>query len=70
MIASPHRAADPRFDRCAVAPETWPLHAVSHVHPPATSTDSLAASDGGGHGFPGPLSGDRSAIAFPRSRPL
>jgi len=32
------------FDRCAMAPETRPLPAVSRVHPPATSADCPAAN--------------------------
>jgi len=39
-----------RFDRCATAPETWPLPAILHAHPPATSTDCPVASDGEGEG--------------------
>jgi len=38
------------FDRCAMAPETRPLPAVLHAHPPTTSTDCPAASDGEGEG--------------------
>ena len=37
-----------RFDRCATAPETRPLPAISRTHPPATSTDCPAVSDGRG----------------------
>ena len=33
-IASLRRAARLLFDRCAMAPETWPLLAVSCAHPP------------------------------------
>ena len=58
------------FDRCATAPETRPLPAVSRAHPPATSTDCPAVSDGGGgeaviprHVVRGPM-----AAALPRSR--
>ena len=46
-MASLRRAARLRFDRCATAPETRLLPAVSGAHPPATSTDCPAVSDGG-----------------------
>jgi len=49
-IASLHRAARLLFDRCATAPETRPLLAVSRAHPPATLTDCPAVSAGGGGG--------------------
>ena len=49
-IASLCHAARLRFDRCATAPETRPLPAVSRAHPSATSTDCPAVSDGGGGG--------------------
>ena len=41
------RAACLLFDRCATAPETRPLPAVSRADPPATSADCPAVSDGG-----------------------
>jgi len=41
------RAPCLRSDTCTTAPETPPLHAVLRAHPPATSTDCPAVSDGG-----------------------
>jgi len=83
-IASLRRAARLLFDRCATArpslrkittavataPETRPLPAVSRAHPPATSTDCPAVSDGrGGEAvIPRPIVRGPIAIALPRSR--
>jgi len=68
VIASPCRAPCLRFDTCTTAPETWLLPAALRAHPPATSTDCPAASDGEGVRFPGPSSGGRSATVLPQSR--
>jgi len=53
-----------RFDGCATVPENWLLPAILRAHPPATSTDCPAASDGGGRRFPVPSSRGRSAIVL------
>ena len=65
-IASLGRAARLLFDRCATAP------AVSRAHPPATSTDCPAVSDGGGEAViprPGPSSAGRWPLHFPGRAP-
>ena len=70
-IASLRRAARLLFDRCATAPETRPLPAVSCAHPPATSTDCPAVSDGRGEAViprpvvRGPDSRCTSPVALP-----
>ena len=61
-IASLRRAARLLFDRCAMAPETRPLPPVSRAHPPATSTDCAAVSDGRGGGGDSP--GDYRFLTF------
>ena len=62
-------AARLRFDRCATAAETRPLPAVSRSHPPATSTDCPAVSDGRGEAvIPRPVVRGQMAVALPRSR--
>jgi len=68
-IASLHRAARLLFDRCATAPETRPLLAVSRAHPPATLTDCPAVSAGGGEAvIPRLVVRGPMAVALPRSR--
>ena len=67
-MASLRHAARLRFDRCATAPETRPLPAVSRAHPPATSTNCPAVSDGGeggGGDFPLHFPGRRSPVPSP-----
>jgi len=69
------RAARLLFDRCATAPETWPLPAVSRAHPPATSTDCPEVSDGRGGGGDSPARRPRadsrctSPVALPAYHP-
>jgi len=67
-ITSLHRAARLLFDRCATAPDTRPLPAVSCTHPPATSTDCPAVSDGGLVVISQPVVRGPMADALPRSR--
>jgi len=55
VIASPRCTARLHFDTCATAPETRPLPAVLRTHPPLTSTDCPAASDGGWAVIPRPV---------------
>ena len=70
-IASLCHAARLRFDRCATAAETRPLPAVSRSHPPATSADCPAVSDGEGEAvIPRPVVRGPMAVSLPRSRSL
>jgi len=60
-IASLRRAARLLFDRCATAPETRPLLAVSRAHPSRVQRRPT----GGRRWFPGPSSGGRMPLRFP-----
>ena len=68
-IASLRRAARLRFDRCATAPETRPLLAVSRAHPSRVQRRQT----GGGGSIPrpvvqGPLCFPGHALSYPPSR--
>ena len=67
-IASLHRTARLLFDRCATAPDTRPLPAVSRTHSPTTSTDCPVVSDGGQAVIFWPVVRGPMAAALPRSR--
>jgi len=73
-IASLRRAARLRFDRCATAPETLPLLAVSRAHPPR-DVDRLSSGvrRGGGSDSPArrPWADGRcsSSVALPQYPP-
>ena len=64
----PRRVPSLRFDRCAMAPETWPLPTISRAHPPVTSTNYSAASDEGRRRFPQPVIWGPIDHCIPRSR--
>ena len=62
-IASLRRAARLRFDRCATAPETRPLLAVSRAHPSRVRRGVEAV-------IPRPVIRGQMAVVLPRSRSL
>ena len=71
VTASPRCSPHLHFDRCATAPETWLLPAVSRAPicprcQPIVQQHSME----GARWFPGPSSGYRSAIALPQSHSL
>jgi len=47
------------------APETWPLPAVLHAHPPVSSTDCPSASNGGRRHSPARRPGGHRPLHFP-----
>jgi len=63
-IASLRRAARLLFDRCATAPETRPVRAVSRAHPSRVQRRPT----GGEAVIPRPVVRGPMAVAFPRSR--
>jgi len=70
-MASLHRAARLRFDRCTTAPETRPLPAVSRAHPPGRRPIVQRCPTGGGEAvIPRPVVRGPLAVALPRSRSL
>ena len=66
-MASLCRAARLRFDRCATAPETRPLPAVSRAHP-SRDVDRLSSGVRREGVIPRPVVRGPMAVALPRSR--
>jgi len=64
-IAYRRHVAHLLFDRCATAPETWPLLAVSRAHP---SRDQRRPTGGGEAVIPRPVVRGPMAVVLPRSR--